>query len=166
MNFTPQLAQTQVQDIPPGHLFVAQNDEGVEVIYLMLMQGSSNPGQIAAVQMLPRSTATSWSAALPPQRTACDVTDSYLLTYEPAVDNFQFVETASLFGENPATSPGHMITGQLALLEDKTCLVVLGVNPAIGYGLVDIATGEFLLPVQPFPEFATVIQRWDLRLVQ
>ena len=166
MNYAPQLTQSLVQNVPPGHLFLSQNDEGVEVIFLMLAQGSSNPAQYSVVQMVPRSTATSWTAVLPPDQIACDVNDSYVLSYEPAVDNFQFVETSTLIGGTPPTTPGYLITGQLALLDNKTCLVVLGINPAIGYGLVDISTGEFLVPAQPFPELAIVIQKWELRVKQ
>jgi len=111
--------------------------------------------------MVPRSTATSWSAVVPRDAIACDVNDSYTLSYVPAVDNFQVVPISTLIGESPTTTPGHMITGQLALLGNKTCLVVIGVNPAIGYGLVDIETGEFLLPAQPS---AIVIQKWEIQV--
>lgn len=160
MNFTPRLSQTQVQEIQPGHLFLSQNDEGVEVIFLMLQQGP-NPEQYGVVQMLPRSTSASWNASLPPDRAACDVNDAYVLSYEPVVDNFQFVDLSTLIGQNPTTTPGYMVTGQLALLGSQTCLVVLGVNPAIGYGLVDIDTGESLMPPQPL---AIAVQKWEIRL--
>jgi hypothetical protein len=164
MNFTPQLTQTFVQNIPPGHLFLAQNDEGVEVIYLMLVQDSLNPSQYMAVQMVPRSTGTWWTANLPSDRIASDVNDWYVLTYEPDVDNFQYVDPSTLTPPNPTTSPGHMISGQLALVGDKTCLVVLGVNPAIGYGMVDLKTGAFVDLSQPTPSLMTVIQKWSLRM--
>jgi hypothetical protein len=164
MFHTPQLSEATVQEIPAGHLFLSRNDEGVEVIYLMLDQGTTTPETFTVVQMQPRSTSTSWSATLPPDRLACDVNDSYVLSYAPLVDNFQFVELPVLSTEGPTNTPAHMTTGQLALIGNRTCLVILGVNPAIGYGLIDIATGEFVFPGQPFPQFAIVVQKWEIGL--
>lgn len=164
MNFTPQLTQSFVQDVPPGHLFLAQNDEGVEVIFLMLVQGSAVPSQYLVVQMIPRPTGTWWTATLPSDQIASDVNDWYVVAYEPDVDNFQYVELSTLTPQNPTTDPGHMISGQLALVGDRTCLVVLVVNPAIGYAMVDLKTGEPVDLSQPIPSQTTVIQKWSLRM--
>jgi hypothetical protein len=162
MFHTPQLTETTVQEIAPGHLFLSQNDEGVEVIFLMMAR-TPDSETIDAVQMQPRSTSTSWIVQLPPDRVACDVNDSYALSYAPLVDNFQFVPI-SLVIENPTNTPAHMVTGQLILLGGRTCLVVLGINPAIGYGFVDVSSGEFVFPDPSPPPVAIVVQKWEIGL--
>jgi hypothetical protein len=160
MEVQPQLTQTTVAAIPAAHLFVASNAEGLTIAAIRVADSpaarqacstataTSSGDPVLAIQLEPRPTAFNWSLSFAADQMASDVTLDFVLTFDPDPTKLTFVPQLT-----------SLKTGDLVVGGDATWLVFLGPNPAIGLGVVDLATGAIAFSPGDNPMVAAT---WEL----
>jgi len=142
MHVKPSLSLASVRQIPPANIFLAPNSETLFGVYIRVPDQATSHKAVAAldltnnsvaVQLAPRSLTFNWLTTLPADTPARDVTAALALAYEPLPANLH---------DLPVEAGRSLTTGDLILDGGTTKLVFLGPNPAIGLGIIDLATGE------------------------